>query len=180
VGAAVVEAVAVRILAAPIAEEAPMATSDAPTVQEYMDSLPPDRREAIEAVRKVVLTHLPKGFEETMQYGMISYVIPLERYPDTYNGQALAVASLASQKNYMSLYLLGIYGREEEARWFEEAYRATGKRLDMGKSCVRFRGLDALPLDVVGEAIARTSVEEFIAAYEAARAGTKPAKAKKS
>ena len=84
--------------------------SDAATVQQYLAELPEDRRPTVEAVRQVVLDHLPGGFEEVMQYGMISYVVPLERYPDTYNGQALAMASLASQKRHLSLYLMGVYG----------------------------------------------------------------------
>jgi hypothetical protein len=120
-------------------------------------------------VRQVILDNLPDGFEEGMQYGMISYVVPLERYPDTYNGQALAVASLANQKRHMAIYLMGVYGDEGSQDWLRERWAATGKKLDMGKSCLRFRKLDDLALDVVGEAIARTSVDEFIAMYERSR-----------
>ncbi|MQA00352.1 MAG: DUF1801 domain-containing protein [Dehalococcoidia bacterium] len=145
-----------------------MATSAATTVEQYLAELQPERRDAIEAVRRVILERLPDGYEETMQYGMLSYVVPLERYPQTYNKQPLAVASLASQKHYMSLYLMGIYS-DESSEWFEREYRATGKKLDKGKSCVRFKHLDDLPLDLVGDAIARTSVEDFIAQYEASR-----------
>ena len=97
-----------------------------------------------------------------MQYGMISYVVPLERYPDTYNGLPLAVASLADQKRYMSLYLMGVYGDESAETWLRERWPAD-KKLDMGKSCLRFRRLDDLPLDLIGEVIARTSVDDFIA-----------------
>ena len=104
-----------------------------------------------------------------MQYGMISYYIPLERYPDTYNQQPLAIAALANQKRYMSLYLMGIYANEDDAWWFREKWTLSGKRLDMGKSCVRFRKLDDVPLDVVGEAVARTSADDFIADYERSR-----------
>ena len=146
--------------------------SDAATVEQYLAELPSDRRPAIEAVRHVILTNLPRGFVEGMQYGMIGYYIPLERYPDTYNGQPLGIASLANQKRYMAVYLMGIYTNDYDARWFKERWEATGKRLDMGKSCVRFRKLDDVALDVLGDAIARTSAEEFIAAYEEARAGT--------
>ena len=146
-----------------------MAQSKAQTVDEYLAELPPGRREAIAAVRKVILDHLPSGYEETMQYGMIGYVIPLERYPVTYNQQPLGYASLASQKNYMSLHLMNIYGDKEAKQWFTEQYRASGKKLDMGKSCVRFKRLEDIPIDLVGEAIARTTVDEFIERYEASR-----------
>jgi hypothetical protein len=143
--------------------------SDAPTVDAYLAELPEERREAVAAVRSVILEHLPPGFEEGMQYGMIGYLIPLERYPDTYNGRPLAVAGLASQKRHLSLYLMGVYRDAAEGEWFRERWAATGKRLDMGKSCVRFREVEDVPLDVVGEAIARTSVDDFIALYERSR-----------
>ena len=143
--------------------------SDAASVRAYLAELPEDRREIVEAVRAVILEHLPSGFEEGMQYGMIGYYVPLERYPVTYNGQPLGVAALASQKRHLSLYLMGIYGDDGESSWFRERWAETGKKLDMGKSCVRFRRLDDLALDVVGEAIARTSVDDFIAVYERSR-----------
>ena len=143
--------------------------SDAASVRAYLAELPEDRREIVEAVRAVILEHLPTGFEEGMQYGMIGYYVPLERYPVTYNGQPLGVAALASQKRHLSLYLMGIYGDDGESSWFRERWAETGKKLDMGKSCVRFRRLDDLALDVVGEAIARTSVDDFIAVYERSR-----------
>jgi hypothetical protein len=146
-----------------------MVSSEAKTVKEYLAGLPPERREAIETVRKTILRNLPKGFEETMQFGMISYVVPLGRYPDTYNGQALGLVALASQKQYMSVYLMNVYGDRAAETWFQEAYKRSGKRLDMGKSCVRFRRLQDLPLDVIGKAVARTSMNDFIAMYEASR-----------
>ena len=146
-----------------------MAQSKAKTVEQYLEELPPERREALQAVREVILKNLPSGYEETMQYGMIGYGIPLERFPNTYNGQPLGIAALASQKNYMSLYLMNVYGHPETETWFRERYRASGKKLDMGKSCVRFRKLDDLPLDLVGETVARTPVDEFIRVYEQSR-----------
>ena len=115
--------------------------SDAKTVKEYLDSVPEDRRKAISAVRKVILKNLPKGYEETMNWGMISYDVPLEIYPDTYNGKPLMYAALASQKNHMAVYLTGIYMSEKSLKDFETAYKATGKRYDVGKSCVRFKKL---------------------------------------
>ena len=120
-------------------------------------------------MRKVILDNLPTGYEEMMQFGMISYVIPLERYPVTYNKQPLQYAALASQKHYMSVYLMNVYGDPDSEQWFVEQYRASGKKLDMGKSCVRFKKLDDLPLDLIGRAIARTPVEAYIEVYEAAR-----------
>jgi hypothetical protein len=137
--------------------------------EELLASLPPDRREALTRVREVILANLPPGYVESMQYGMIGYSIPLERYPDTYNGQPLGYAALANQKRHMSLYLMGVYGNDEVERWFKIRYAESGKKLDMGKACLRFKRLDDLPLDLIGETIARTSVERYIAGYEAAR-----------
>ena len=142
--------------------------SDAATADAYLAELPDERRAAIGAVRDVILAHLPPGYEETMQYGMIGYVVPLERFPDTYNGQPLSLAALASQKRHMALYLMGVYG--EGDTWFRARWEATGRELDMGKSCVRFRRLDDVALDVVGAAIARTSVDDLVAAHERAHA----------
>ena len=150
-------------------KEMKLAQSKAATVDEYLAELPQDRQEAIASVREVILQHLPPGYEETMQDGMIGYVIPLKTYPVTYNGQPLGYAGLASLKNYMSLYLMNIYGDKETEQWFTERYRASGKRLNMGKSCVRFKKLDDLPTDLIGEAIARTTVADFIRGYEASR-----------
>ncbi|MCH2505002.1 MAG: DUF1801 domain-containing protein [Dehalococcoidia bacterium] len=146
-----------------------MAKSKAETVDGYLAELPEDRRAAISAVRQVVLENLPQGYEEMMQFGMIGYVIPLERYPVTYNGQALQYAALASQKNYMSLYLMNVYSDEAVERWFVDRYKDSGKRLDMGKACVRFKSLQDLPIDLVGEAIALTPVDRFIERYEMSR-----------
>ncbi len=148
-----------------------MAQSGANTVADYIAELPEDRRATISTVRDVILQNLPEGYAETVQNGMIGYVIPLASYPVTYNKQPLLYAALAAQKNYTSLYLMGIYGDAEAERWFVEEYRATGKKLDMGKSCVRFKTLADLPLGLVGQAIASTSVAEFIERYEASRRG---------
>jgi hypothetical protein len=146
--------------------------SAAVDVDSYLSELEPERRATVSAVRDVVLEHLPEGFEEGMDFGMISWHIPLPRYPDTYNGHPLGTAALASQKRYVSLYLFGIYADPDGAEWFRQAWTAAGHRLDMGRSCVRFRRLDDVPLDAVGEAIARTSVDALIARYEQRRAHT--------
>ena len=148
------------------------------SVSDYLASLPEDARTALSAVRKVILKNLPEGFEEAIQYGMLGYQIPLSRYPKTYNGQPLTLAGLASRKGHMTLHLMSIYGDSKLREWFESAYAATGKKLDFGKACVRFKTLDALPLDVVGEAIAKVSVDDFIAAYERSRAETSEATAR--
>jgi len=142
--------------------------ADPTMVADYLDALPADRQQALRAVRQVVLDNLPAGYQECLTYAMIGYVVPLERYPKTYNGQPLMYAALASQKNYMTVHLMAVYGPGEEE--FRAAYATTGKRLDMGRSCVRFRTLDALALEPVAAAVAKFSVEDFIAQYEASRA----------
>ena len=146
------------------------------TVAEYLASLPPDRRAVVSAIRDVIRANLDRDYEEGMQYGMIHWYVPLSRFPKTYNGQPLCIAGLASQKGYMTLYLLGVYGDPELSAWFRTAFAKAGKQLDMGKSCVRFRSLDALPLEVIGETIRRVPVERFLAQYQDARAGSKRAK----
>jgi hypothetical protein len=125
------------------------------------------------SVRRTILANLPVGYEEAMNWGMITYQVPLARYPHTYNGQPLAYAALASQKNHMAVYLTGIYADDAIRERFEAAYRATGKRYDVGKSCVRFRKLDDLPLDLIGESIALCGVDEFVALAEKAHPARK-------
>ena len=136
--------------------------SDAKSVAEYLSSLTEERRAAIEEVRRAILSRLPRGYEEAMNWGMITYQVPLSVCPDTYNGQPLMYAALASQKNHMAVYLTSVYMDERSRRDFEAKYRATGKRMDMGKSCVRFRQLEDLPLELVGDAIAGMSMAEFV------------------
>ena len=143
--------------------------SSASTVEQYLAELPDDRREAIETVREVILKNLPEGYEEVMNWGMITYQVPLETYPDTYNRKPLMYAAMASQKKHMAVYLTGIYMDDEARREFEAAYRATGKRYDVGKSCVRFRKLEDLPLELIGESIALFGVTEFVERVKEAR-----------
>ena len=150
-----------------------MVSSPARTVEQYLADLPPERRYALEVVRTVILENLPSGYQEGMQFGMIGYYVPLERFPETYNGQALTIAGMASQKNHMSLYLMSVYGHPETRRWFQKAYKESGKKLDMGKSCIRFRTVNDLPLEVVGQAIGKVSVEDYIAHYERSQRGTR-------
>lgn len=150
-----------------------MVSSQAGTPQQYIAELPPGRREAVQAVVDVIRRNLPAGYEEGMQFGMIGWYVPLERFPETYNGRPLGLAAIASQKNYISLYLNSVYGDPETERWFRDAYRASGKRLDMGKSCVRFRSAEDLPLDVIGEVVARANIDAFLAQYRAARGSSR-------
>ena len=142
--------------------------SEATTIEQYLKELPEERRAAIECVRQVILKNIPEGVEEVMNWGMITYQIPFENYPDTYNGQPLMFAALASQKNHMAVYLSTIYAENGKREKFEAAYKATGKRFDVGKSCVRFRKLKDLPLDVIADAISSTSIQEFIRILEEA------------
>ena len=146
-----------------------MVKSKATTVEEYISELPEERTSDIKAARNLIIENLPKGYVETMQYGMITYVIPIDRYPNTYNGLPLGYISLSSQKNYMSLYLMNVYSNKEIESNFKNRYIASGKKLDMGKSCVRFKKLEDLPLDLIGETIALTSVDDFIEVYEESR-----------
>jgi len=136
--------------------------SDAATVEGYLQELPEERRAAIQAVRNVILENLPNGYEEVMNWGMITYQVPLSQYADTYNKKPLMYAALASQKNHMAIYLTAIYLDEVKRRNFEEEIKASGKKLDAGKSCIRFRRLDDLPLQLIGQAIASFDMESFI------------------
>ncbi len=155
--------------------------SKATTVAAYLASLPADRRSALEAVRKVIKKNLDPKFEEGMQYGMIGYYLPHSVYPAGYHcdpKQPLPYAGLASQKNHMSIYLMGLYigeeGSENElTRWFHNAWAKTGKKLDMGKSCVRFKKIEDVSLDVLGEAIRRVPAKTYVANYEAVLATSK-------
>jgi hypothetical protein len=140
--------------------------SNAANVAAYLDELPPERRAEIEKVRAVVNAALPAGYREGMGFGMIGWVIPLEDYPDTYNGQPLAYAALAAQKNSNSLYLNCVYASAERTERLKAAWAATAKKLDMGKSCIRFNRADDLALDLIRDEIASTTPEQFIAMYE--------------
>lgn len=138
-----------------------MVTSAATSVADYLDTLPSERRAEVERVRKVVNKHMPKGFKEGMASGMIAWSVPLAVYPDTYNKQLLIYAALASQKNHLSLYLMCVYANPLEAR-LRAGFKAAGKKLDMGKSCVRFKAADDLALDAIAEVVAAVSMEQYI------------------
>ena len=146
-----------------------MQNKTAKSPDEYLQDLPAERRNAIATVRAVVRKNLPKGYSEFVSWGMINYGIPLSRFPNTYNGQPLCYAALAAQKNYCSLYLMSVYGDKKHEARLRDGFKAAGKKLDMGKSCVRFKSPDDLPLDVVGELIASVPVERWIEIYETSR-----------
>ena len=146
-----------------------MVSSKAETVADYLSSLPPDRRAEVERVRDMVNAALPPGYEEVMAYGMIGWILPLRAYPDTYNKQPLTYAALAAQKNAYSLYLTCAYADPAAAKRLQDAAAAKGRKLDMGKSCIRFKHADDLPLKAIAADIAATPPDEFIALYEKAR-----------
>ncbi len=146
-----------------------MVSSSATSPEQYLSELPEERRAVVAAVRDTILRNLPDGYRESMSWGMLSYEIPLERYPTTYNKQPLGYAALAAQKNGYSLYLTCVYSDAEQERRLREGFAAAGKKLNMGKSCVRFKRLDDLPLELIGELIASTPPDQFIARYEASR-----------
>jgi hypothetical protein len=143
--------------------------SKATTVREYLAELPEDRRAVIQAVRQVILKNLDKDYEEGMQYGMIGYYVPHRVYAAGYHCDpaiALPFAGLGSQKNHMGLGIMCHYGDGPERKWFRAAWAKTGKKLDMGKVCIRFRKLDDLPLEVIGEAIRRIPAKKYVEYYE--------------
>ena len=157
--------------------------SRATTVAAYLKSLPEERRQAVAAVRKEILANLDGGYEEGMQYGMIGYYVPHRLYPAGYHAdskQPLPFAALASQKNHLALYLMALYsgegGEAPEARWFREAWAKAGKKLDMGKSCVRFKRVEDVPLEVIGEAIRRIPARLYVERYEKVLASVKKSK----
>ncbi len=153
--------------------------SQTKNVEEYLAGLPEDRRAALQTIRQVILKNLPAGYAEGIQYGMIGYYVPHSVYPPGYHcdpRQPLPFAALGSQKNYMSLHFMPVYGDEELAAWLRQAWAKTGKKLDMGKACIRFKKVDDLALDIIGEALARVPVKKYVARCEAfvqSRAATK-------
>ena len=146
-----------------------MAQSRATSVDDYLDELPEERREVVSKVRRFILKNLPKGYSESMAFGMIGYGIPLSKYPKTYNGQPLSFAALAAQKNYYALYLMTVYGDEAAEKKLRDGFAKAGKKLDIGKSCIRFKKVEDLALDAIGEAIRNSPPEELIRKYEASR-----------
>jgi hypothetical protein len=149
-----------------------MASSKAKTVEEYLAELPEDRRFVIASVRALVNRHIPDGYVEAMSWGMIAWEVPLSRYPTTYNKQPLPYVALAAQKQYYALYLTVCYANSAQDVVLRNAYADAGMKLDMGKSCLRFKKPDDLLPEVIGRVIASTPVDTLIAQYEASRART--------
>lgn len=143
---------------------------EANSPEEYIAQLPEERQEIIQRIRKTILDNLPEGFEETMNYGMIGYVVPHSLYPEGYHCTPelpLPFMSIASQKNFVGLYHMGIYSDQKLLKWFQEEYpRHCKRKLDMGKSCIRFKYMDDLPYDLIGELTRKISVQDWIDTYE--------------
>ena len=146
------------------------------TVSQWLASVPAERKDAITAVRDVVNEHLPRGYEETVDWGMLAWVVPLTTLPTTHNGRPLMLAALGAHTKLMTIYLMSVYSDPKIRKEFETAYKKTGKKLDMGGSCVHFKTLDDLPLEVVGDTIARVAVDEYVERYQQSRTKRKPKK----
>jgi hypothetical protein len=147
-----------------------MMQSKATTVEQYLEELPADRQKTMEMLRKVIKKHLPKGFKEGMGYGMIGYVVPHSKYPAGYHcdpKQPLPFLSIASQKNFIAIYHMGVYANPALLKWFTAAHaKASPKKLDMGKSCMRYKKQEDIPFELIGELASKITPDEWIAIYE--------------
>ena len=149
-----------------------MFKNPAKTVGEYIERLPAERQSVVRKMRSFVKKHMPKGYKEQIGWGAITYAVPLKVLPDTYNGEPLCYAALAAQKNFYTLYLMGVYGDPAQKQWMAGEFKKRGKKFDMGQSCLHFKSLDDLPLDVVGEVIASVPMEAYVAHYRQSRQKT--------
>lgn len=153
------------------------------TIKEYLDTLTPERKKAVNALRRTIKANMGKGIKEGVQYGMVGYFLPHSLYPEGYHcdpKQPLPFASIASQKNHIGIYLFCAYAQPEENARFQKEWKAAGKRLDMGKGCVRAKSLEDIPLEVVGRAIKRMTVKKFVKAYEESLPASVKAKREKA
>ena len=148
-----------------------MVSSRATTVAQYLEELPGERRAVVSRLRAALAKAMPEGYVESMDWGMICWEIPLERCPQAYNGRPLGYVALAAQKHHYALYLMGVYADDRQARTLEAAFRTLGTKPDVGKSCVRFRRLEDIPLDAILGLVASMSVEDSLASHEKGRAG---------
>lgn len=153
-----------------------MVSSSALTVEQYLAELPLERKADVIGLRELALKHLPTGLEEAMNFGMIVYQVPASVVPVTYNGQPLVYAAIANQKQYISLYLMGIYAWDSVREKFESDYLASGKKMNVGKACIRFKDLEALPVDVITEAMGAITMEDYVARYLEVRASARKMK----
>lgn len=167
-GSSILKPTSCRQLAARPVKGVDTMTANVETVDQYIQNLEPERQELIASLRQTVLENLDPGFEEIIDFGMIAYCVPLERYPETYNGHPLMYAAIASQKRHASLYLMGIYTDPDTARWFEEEYAKTGTKPNMGKSCVRFTRPEKVPHELIGKVIAQHTVASYLEFVEEA------------
>lgn len=144
--------------------------SKAPTVADYLKEIDPSKKEAFSTLRETILKNIPKGFEETMAYGMIGYVVPHNLYPAGYHckpQEPLPFASIAAQKNFIALYHMGVYANKNLLEWFTENYqKITGKKPDMGKSCIRFKKPDSIPFELIGQLMKKMTVKQWVDVYE--------------
>lgn len=145
-------------------------------VKAYLASLPDERRAAIEQVRKVIVDNLPEGYEEGTAMGMLVYFVPRAVLSKTYNGQPLWYVALGSQKSHMAVHLMPLYGDSKTEAWFRGEFTARGRKLDMGKSCVRFKRIEDLPLDLIGEVVRKYPMAQWVSLYEQSRASARPAR----
>lgn len=143
--------------------------TDAATVEDYLAALPPDRRHIVTKIRNAIRKHIPKGYAEAVRWSAITWEVPLSRFPKTRNNQPLAYLAIAAQKNYYTIHLMRAYGDKQELARIQNGFKNAGKKLDMGKACIRFKRLDDLPLDVITDSVARTTPEEWIRIYEDSR-----------
>jgi hypothetical protein len=148
-------------------------------VKQWLAEVPADRRKAVNAVRAAVNKRLPKGYQETVDWGLLAWSVPLETFPDTHNGRPLNLAALGAHTKRMTIYLMSVYSDQKIRREFQAAYKKTGKKLDMGGCCVHFKTLDDLPLEVVGDTVARMSVDEYVEHYKKSRTRKNPSPSKK-
>lgn len=146
-----------------------MTTTTPRTAEAYLTGLPDDKRAAMHKVLQVLRTNMPEGYEESMGNSGICFQVPLEDYPDTYNKQPLCYVALAAQKHYNSLYLMSAYGHQPHLKELQAAFKKSGKKLDMGKSCIRFKSADDLDLDVIGKLVRSITPRKWIEVYEDAR-----------
>lgn len=144
--------------------------SKASTVDAYLAELPEDRQKAVDKLRKIVKKNLPKGFKEEMNYGMIGYVVPHSKYPTGYHcdpKMPLPFLNIASQKNFIAIYHMGVYSNPKLLKWFTDAHaKASSKKLDMGKSCIRYKKPEDIPYELIGELASKITVDEWIEYYE--------------
>ena len=156
-----------------------MVSIQASTPADYIKQVPAHQRKDIVTLRALIRKNLPAGYKEAASWGMLVYQVPLKKCPDTYNGQPLIYLGLSAQKNYLAIYFMGLYGDEKLKKQFEADYKKSGKKLNMGKSCLRFKSIDEIPLDVVAKVIGALEVDDFIELHNASMSMRKSKRTRK-